>query len=990
MEPSVSSRLSCDCSSRTLRKPNGEIIGIVESILDVTEKKDAEEKIQRQTEILQGQNELNESVRGNLELSKVCSNVITYLAKFTDAQVGVMYVREKGDLFKLYGSYAYTKRNTISNEFKIGEGLVGQAALERETIVFSKLPEDYVIIKSGLGEMQPKFVVIHPLLLDEDVIGVIEIGSVREFSKFHMDFLKRISENLAIVINSTLSRNQVASLLEETQGQAAMLEEQTTILEEQQEELKKANQELEEHTAKLKQSETELKAQQEELQATNEELEEKSEYLERQKEELSFKNEDLQLARNQIEEKAKELEITGKYKSEFLANMSHELRTPLNSLLILSQDLMRNKKENLNDDQVESAEIIYNSGNDLLKLINEILDLSKIESGKVVLHPEKVSIEAIMSSVKDKFKHVAEEKNIDLLIKKSETLSEEIITDPQKLQQVLLNLVSNAVKFTEKGAVAVNFSMLEDKSEVEREDLKSVDVLSISIKDTGIGIPFDKRHTIFEAFQQADGSTSRRFGGTGLGLSISKELTKLLGGEIHLESELEIGTTFILYLPIKIAVPENADGQEPLKKTSVQKDYFKSIPVTPVKLNLENSIEDDKKNITEKEKIILVIEDDFNFAKTIYRFCHEKGFKCIHAGDGELGLHLAKKHIPDAIILDINLPGIGGWSVLENLKEDSKMRHIPIHMMSAEEETIDAYKKGAIGYLTKPMKREDLDMAFGRIESILNRDIKNLLVIEDDKNLRLSIKKLIGNGDVEINTVGTGEEALEAIKSKDFDCVILDLNLPDITGFELLEKLETMEDVSLPPIIVYTGKDLSWEEEYELNKYASSIIIKGVKSEERLLDETAMFLHRIVDKLPASKRKMIRKLHEKEEMLKDKNILIVDDDMRNVFAVSKILEEHGIITYKAPNGLKALDVLDENKNIDLVLMDIMMPVMDGYETMKKIREKKELQNLPIIALTAKAMKEDKQMCIDAGANDYMSKPVEIDRLLSLLRIWLYQ
>jgi len=987
IEPSSSSKIACDCSSRTLRKPNGEFIGLVESLLDVTEKKDAEVKIQRQTEILKGQNELNESVRGNLDLSEICSNIIKYLAKFVDAQVGVMYVKEKDDLFKLYGSYAYTKRNTISNEFKIGEGLVGQAALEKETIVFSKLPEEYVSIKSGLGEIQPKFIVIHPLLLDEIVIGVIELGSIHEFTKFHMDFLKRISENLAIVINSTLSRNQVASLLEETQGQAAMLEEQTTILEEQQEGLKKANQELEEHSAKLKQSQTELKAQQEELQAINEELEEKSDYLERQKSELSKKNEDLRYAQNEIQEKAREIEASSRYKSEFLANMSHELRTPLNSLLILSQDLMRNKKENLDEDQVESAEIIYNSGNDLLKLINEILDLSKIESGKVVLYPENMPIESIISGIKEKFKHVAEEKNIKLVIEKDKDLPREIFTDPQKLQQVLLNLVSNAVKFTDEGTVSVNITGKVDKNNIRREELHNERILAISIKDTGIGIPEDKRLAIFEAFQQADGSTSRKYGGTGLGLSISKELAKLLHGEIHLESELGIGTEFTLYIPFEIKLEKNEP--ETFKPTT-QPAYFKEVSVVPVKINFNNSIEDDRDNIIKNDKVILVIEDDFNFSKTLYRFCHEKNFKCIHAGDGELGLHFADKYKPDAVILDINLPGIGGWSVLETLKGNSKTRHIPIHMMSAEEETIDAFKKGAVGYLTKPINRDDLDMAFGRIKSILDREIKRLLVVEDDENLRVSIQKLIGNGDVETKTVSTGKEALANLTSGSFDCVILDLNLPDISGFELLEKLDKMKEVNIPPIIVYTGKDLSWEEEYELNKYASSIIIKGVKSEERLLDETAIFLHRVVDKLPAAKRKMIRKLYEKEELLKDKHILIVDDDMRNVFAISKILEERGIRTSKAQNGLKALEVLQKQSDIDLVLMDIMMPVMDGYETMKKIRKDKKLQNLPIIALTAKAMKEDKQMCIDAGANDYMSKPVEIDRLLSLLRIWLYQ
>ena len=544
--------------------------------------------------------------------------------------------------------------------------------------------------------------------------------------------------------------------------------------------------------------------------------------------------------------------------------------------------------------------------------------------------------------------------------------------------------MSNAIKFTEKGEVNLDFFRPGAEVNLSKSGLDRQKAVAVSVTDTGIGIPKDKQLEIFEAFQQANGSTSRLYGGTGLGLSISRELVKLLGGEIQLESSEGKGSTFTVYLPEELKEKE-ALGME------ITEDFkFEDRKQPQASLEPAPFIEDDRGNIGKNDRIILVIEDDLKFAEILYKFCHERNFKCIHAGDGETGIELADTYKPDAIILDISLPGIEGWGVLEALKNNSKIRHIPVHMMSVEEESIDAYKKGAIGYLTKPVTDNDLEQAFSRIEDLLDRSIKDLLIVEDDEIMRKNIIKLIGNSDVKTKGVSTGKEALKELRSKTYDCIILDLILPDMSGFEVLNNLEKSEDISIPPVIIYTGKDLTREEEYQLEKYTSSIIVKGVMSQERLLDETALFLHRVVDDLPARKRKMISRLHDEDSLFQGKKILVADDDMRNVFAISTILEEKGMDIYKAADGQEVLDLLDKEPHMDLVLMDIMMPVMDGYEATRQIRSQEKFRSLPILAVTAKAMKEDRDKCIAAGANDYLPKPVEIDRLLSLMRVWLYK
>ena len=964
-----------------LERGSKEATGILASVRTMVQSLRANrDKIEQQNWLNTGQSDLEDQMRGDQSIAILCTNIMTFISNYLDVQVGTFYVNEGEGTFKLMASYAYKTRKNLSNEFKIGQGLIGQAALEKQSIVLTNVPDDYITVTSSLGKKKPRNILVIPLIYNEIVMGVLEIGSFDEFPELQTTFLEEISERVAIIINSAQARVQLQNALEVAQQQAEDLESQ-------QKELRAANEELEEQTQKLQVSEEQLKSQQEELQVSNEELEEKTRALEMERKQVIEKNMELKDIGRDLEQRAKELEISSRYKSEFLANMSHELRTPLNSLLILAQDLVSNKKNNLDKDQVESATIIENSGQELLNLINEILDLSKIEAGRMAINIENVNLSEIAEGIMTNFKHLTYDKGLKLIVTSTENLPETVQTDQQKLDQIIKNLISNAVKFTQKGEVSVEFSRPGEEVNLSRSGLDSQNAIAISVTDTGIGIPGDKQLEIFEAFHQADGSTSRLYGGTGLGLSISRELAKILGGEIQLESTEGKGSTFTLYLPIE---------KEEVKREGVKRDGVKREDVRREDVKRESrityhaSIPDDRDDIKENDRVILVIEDDPQFAKTLSKFCHERDFKCIHAGDGETGLRLADKYGPDAIILDIRLPGIEGWEVLEALKDDSKTRHIPVHMISVEEETIDAFKKGAIGYLTKPVTEKQLGQAFTKIEDMIDRTIKNLLVVEDDQIMRKNIIKLIGNGDVKTKAVASGKEALKELRTNSYDCVILDLNLPDISGFEVLSKLDESEDISIPPVIVYTGKDLTREEEYQLQKYATSIIVKGVVSQERLLDETALFLHRVVDNLPARKRKMISRLHDEDVLFEGKKILVVDDDMRNVFAISRVLEEKGMHVHKAGDGQNALDLLDKESDMDLVLMDIMMPIMDGYEAIRRIRSQERFRGLPILAITAKAMKEDRDDCIAAGANDYIAKPVEIERLLSLMRVWLYK
>jgi len=769
----------------------------------------------------------------------------------------------------------------------------------------------------------------------------------------------KIEKYVAIRFDITNTKNQMLELAQQAEE-----------LQVQQEELKQMNEELEEQSQNLKQ-------QQEELQMTNEELEEQTQSLE-------AKNLEVEASKKDIEQKTKQLEISSRYKSEFLANMSHELRTPLNSLLILSKDLSENRNKNLDTIQVESAEIIYKSGCDLLLLINEVLDLSKIEAGKMSINIQPVSLKSFTNELIREFKHHAEQKGLTLNAKLDQELPELIRTDLQRLNQILKNLLSNALKFTDKGSVSISI------------DRNTESTIIISVTDTGIGIPEDKQMAVFEAFQQAEGGTSRKYGGTGLGLSISRELAKLLGGEIKLSSKLNEGSVFSLIIPLEIhQEQEHKNSDTAYLSADKAGSYwekgsasFKPLLSNGTKYQNYPNIKDDRDTITGDDKTVLIIEDDLKFATVLLNQANKKGFKCLSAATGEDGLLLASKHNPQAIILDMRLPGINGHTVLLELKANPFLRHIPVHIISAKQRSLEPIREGAVEYLMKPVAKEDLEEAFNRIENFVNRKMKNLLIIEDNENSRKAMRILIGNGDVKCFEAATGSEALALYQQNQIDCIILDIGLPDMNGFDLIHKLEKIKDHNLPPVIVYTGKELTKEENNELEKYAESIIIKGVKSEERLLDETALFLHRTISNMPKSKQLIINNLYDKETVFHEKKILLVDDDMRNLFALSKILTERGMEIIKAENGKNALEMLELHPDIDLVLMDIMMPEMDGYEAMKQIRSQVKFKIIPVIALTAKAMKDDKQKCIDAGANDYITKPIEVERLLSLMRVWL--
>lgn len=939
------------------------------------------EETKGQVWLKSGQNGLNSLMQGDQPSTVLSNDIIQYISKYINAQVGTFFLAEHDSTLKLIGSYSYNRRKNLSNTYKKGDGLVGQAMLEKQIIIVSNIPDNYMDIRSALGEAKPKNIAVVPCIHNDMVIAVFEVGSFETFTDLQVELLKQMSQTIAVRLNSSKNKEELEVMFEKSKNQAEELKTQ-------QRELEDSNNELRVKQEELKTSEERLKSQQEELRVINEELEEKTESLEKQKNIIFRRNLDLEQVQKDLQKKAKELEISSKYKSEFLANMSHELRTPLNSLLILSQNLKENKEQNLTKEQIQSSHIIHDCGAELLELINEILDLSKIESGKMELKPEKIPLTEIIDAVNMGFLHVAKDKGVEFKAQISDDIPDMIFSDRQKIHQLLKNLISNALKFTRKGSVTLTLKKPEDETAFKNCNLSVKNTIAFAVKDTGIGIPKDKQLEIFEAFQQIDGGTSRKFGGTGLGLSISRELSQLLEGEIQLHSEVGKGAEFILYLPYTL---KNTSGTPKTREiTTSHPEESHPINLSPVDSDETLSIPDDHNLIEKNDQVILVVEDDPKFAHLLKAYCHEKGYKFLHSMNGEQGIELAEKFLPDAIILDIKLPGVNGWTVLNALKSNTKTRHLPVHMMSVEEKTIDACQKGAIGYLTKPVSKKNLEIAFQKIEMFNAKRVKDLLIIEDNKEFCDNIVKLIGNRDVVSKAVHTGMDALQEIRTKNYDCIILDLELEDISGFELLKKLKTLKDVKIPPVIIYTGKDISQEEEYELSRYADSIIIRGVKSEERLLDETSLFLHRVVSNLPERKRQIINNLHGKHEILKGKKILLADDDMRNVYAISKVLADKDVNVLKASDGQKALDLLTINPDVDLVLMDIMMPNMDGYEAITKIREQSRFQKLPIITLTAKAMKEDRERSIEVGANDYMTKPIKIERLLSLLRVWLYQ
>ncbi|CAK8711183.1 MAG: signal transduction histidine kinase [Candidatus Electronema aureum] len=923
--------------------------------------------------------ELSEQTRGQQDARMLAQTITSFLVRYLGAQMASLYLADKsGKALLMTGSYAFSKRKGLNSMIELGEGLAGQAALEKSLISVTDLPEGYVRISSTLGDAAPCNIVAAPFLHEDRLVGVIELASFKEFSDADMNFLRDVTSSIAIVFDVARRRQEVQELLEETQRQSEELRHQS-------EELKTTNEELEAQTVALKEFQEELESQQAELEATNSRLKEKTEALISQKNEIETRNQELIAAREEIEERSRDLALASKYKSEFLANMSHELRTPLNSLLLLSQTLSDNKQGNLTEHQQEAAGVIVESGKDLLNLINEILDLSKIEAGRVEVEAEEVPLTEVAENARNLFRHMAELKGLEFSVSIDPALPENIFTDRKRIEQIVKNFIGNSIKFTETGSVRLAFTQPPKNTRLRREGLLADESIAISVTDTGIGIPQDKQKIIFEAFQQADGSTGRKYGGTGLGLSISRELAALLGGEIQLVSEPGKGSVFTLYLPL--SCPETPDEKE---RTPTAPPRPAAFSLSPRQQPPQEIPTDDRNRLTPETRSILIIEDDRKFAKILMDQCRQRSFKVLAAETGEEGLQLAERHQPTGIILDIKLPGIDGWTVLTSLKTNPSTRHIPVHMMSVEEGSREAFRQGAVGFFTKPVDQEQIAEALARFESISSSKVKRLLVVEDDNVLRAALVELVGSEDTVIEEAKTGAEANELLHSQQFDCMVLDLGLPDCNGIELLRTLVAEQGLRVPPVIIYTGRELSRDEEKELNKYAESIIIKNARSRERLLDETSLFLHRVVEQMPDKKQEIITGLYDQENIFKGKRILLVDDDMRNVFALSGILEDKGMEVIIAEDGKKALKALAEDGQIDLVLMDIMMPEMDGYEATRKIRAQREFRDLPVIALTAKAMKEDREKCIEAGASDYLAKPIDLERLLSMMRVWLYR
>ncbi|MEG4875057.1 HAMP domain-containing protein, partial [Microcoleus sp. CZ3-B4] len=933
-------------------------------------------------------------LQGQRDLETVSKLILSELTPLVSAQHGVFFLMESIEhdpFLKLLSTYAYRERKHLGNRFSLGEGLVGQCALEKERILLTEVPENYVKISSGLGESSPLNVVVLPVLFEGQVTAVIELASFRRFSEIHLTFLDQLTESIAIVLNTIAASMRTEELLKQSQSL-------TEELQTQQRELTETNKRLEQQAQSLRASEELLKNQQDELQQTNEELEEQAELLALQNKEVERKNRDIEQARALLEERAEQLALTSKYKSEFLANMSHELRTPLNSLLILARLLSDNPDGNLTSKQVEYTRTIYSAGTDLLELINDILDLAKIESGTMSVDIEQVLFGDLREHLDRTFRQIALDKKLSYQIELDAGLPKGIYTDAKRLQQVLKNLLSNAFKFTERGEVKLRVEVVREGWSLEVEALtSSATVLAFSVSDTGIGISDDKHRVIFEAFQQADGSTSRKYGGTGLGLSISREIANLLGGEIKLTSRAGEGSKFTLYLPQtyqesgimndRDSGTDNPTPQlPPGVSVTVPSPNF-HLPIAPYP---SVTISDDRENIESGDRILLIIEDDVNFARILVDMAQEQGFKALVALRSDIGLAMAREFKPTAIMLDLNLPVMDGWTVLDRLKHDASTRHIPVHIVSVEEGRQRSLQLGAIAYLQKPVSHEALSKSLTDIKGFVDRPVKNLLVVEDDATQRLSIVDLIGNHDVSTTAVGSGAEALETLKSGHFDCIVLDLGLPDMTGFELIEQIKQEPNLKSLPIIIYTGKELTRTEETQLKRMAETIIIKDVRSPERLLDETALFLHRVQANLPEPKRQMLEQLYQTDSTLAGKKVLIVDDDVRNIFALTSMLERHLMQIVFAENGREGIAQLQNTPDINIVLMDVMMPEMDGYETMEAIRKMPQFGSLPMIALTAKAMKGDREKCIEAGASDYITKPVDTEQLLSLLRVWLYR
>lgn len=939
------------------------------------ELKELSAKNEQHNWILSSEAKVNDVMRGEFDMNQLADNIISSICNVLNYPIGVFYlVNRSQKTLAVRGTFAIHE-NLADRKYHFGEGLAGQAALEKKTRVFTPVPDGYLKISSVLGNANPSHILCLPVLFEDETIAVLEIGLIAAPDEAHLTFLEKVTHDIGIAVNSMVAKVKLQELFEKTQQQAEELISQ-------QEELRVTNEDLIHKTEELQASEEELRVQQEELQQANSELEEKAQLLEE-------KNASINQAKEAIGLKASELELSSKYKSEFLANMSHELRTPLNSILILARILKENKLNNLSEEQIKYAGVIHNAGSDLLALINDILDLSKIESGKVDLMIEQVKPKSIKSQIEALFNELAKQKEIQFDFKLNDNLPHALATDQTRLEQVIKNLLSNAFKFTRKGGrVSVEVGVAQKEQIKYNKSLIELDKNPIyfAVTDSGIGIPKDKQQIIFEAFQQEDGSTSRKYGGTGLGLSISRELASLLGGEIQLQSEVGVGSTFTLFIPEDLAIEGTA-------KTTLEKDTaldFSSKEVVPVPERVETI----PLKLSTGNKL-LIVEDDENFAEILKAYAIEKGFEPILAHSGDTGLELATTELPDAIVLDVMLPVMDGWTILKKLKANPATQHIPIHMMSAgDEKPAKAKKEGAIGFLKKPVEKEKLDNAFELLSKQYKYDFHNVLVIEDQVLQSNELTEQLIKKGAKVSQAYTGAEARQMLDESIFDCIILDLKLPDISGFELLDEIKSNPDTKDVPVIINTAMELDKDKMASIMRYSQAMVLKSNKSNDRLLDEVSLFMNKLQADTPAREEVPRTTKAPKnyaptiETALENKTILITDDDMRNIFALSSALQDYKIKVVIANNGIEALEKLKEHTEIDLVLMDIMMPEMDGYEAMRKIRAQRHLANLPVIALTAKAMKSDREKCIEAGASDYISKPVDIDKLLSMLRVWL--
>jgi HAMP domain-containing protein/CheY-like chemotaxis protein/GAF domain-containing protein len=892
-------------------------------------------------------------LQGQRDLVTVGRLLLSELTPLVNAQLGVIYqaTSEEAPSLHLLAAYADDGINGHPEHLSLGQGLVGQCAADKRRLLISEMPAVTAPIGSALFKAVPRSIVVLPILFENQVKAVIELASISQFTELQLTFLDQLTTNIGIVLNSIEATMQTEGLLKQSQQLAG-----------------------------------ELQTQQRELQQTNEQLEQKAEQLEERNIEVERKNREIEQARRALEEKATELALTSKYKSEFLANMSHELRTPLNSILILGQQLADNPDGNLVPKQVEFARTIHGAGTDLLNLISDILDLSKIESGTVTVDAEEIAFANLLDMIARPFRHEAETRQLSFEISLDPNLGRSLTTDSKRLQQVLKNLLSNAFKFTAQGGVRLKVAEVQSGWNADHPVLNQAPtVVAFEVSDSGIGIPQEKQKVIFEAFMQADASTSRKYGGTGLGLAISRELSNLLGGEIQLRSAPNMGSTFTLYLPLRYVGPSTAPKPAAAPAQATHAPIVPALPERPIE-----AIPDDRLEIHPGDSILLIVEDDPHYARIMVDLAREKGFKVLVAARGIDALELAKQYQPTAVSLDVFLPDMLGWTVLSQLKQNPLTRHIPVQIITLDEDRQHGMARGAFSFVTKPTSTEGVEAALARIKEYAKPRRKRLLVVEDDGAEQRSISELLGHDDIEIVTAATGAEALRVLRRDPFDCVVLDLRLPDMSGFEVLEELRGDAKLSDVPVVVFTGRELSAEEDAELHTMARSIVVKGVESPERLLDETALFLHRVVTELPPEKQRMLERLNSSDEDLVGRTVLLIDDDARNIFALSSVLERRGMHVLTATTGREAIALADATPDLAIALMDIMMPEMDGYQTIHAIRQKPDFRRLPIIALTAKAMKGDREKCMEAGASDYLAKPVNTEQLLSALRMWLHR